>query len=55
MTVRSNGMEVEEREEWTDALVEIHKAAEGLFGLTVYKSSKKTQSTQEDHGRRKQR
>ena len=30
-------MEVEEREEWTDALVEIHKAAEGLFGLTAYK------------------
>lgn len=47
-------MEVEEREEWTDALVEIHKAAEGLFGLTAYKQSNKTEPTQETHGRSKQ-
>ncbi len=40
-------MEVEEREEWTDALVEIHKAAEGLFGLTAYK----TPTQQENNGK----
>ena len=47
-------MEVEEREEWTDALVEIHKAAEGLFGLTAYKQGEKTEPTHKEHGRSKQ-
>ena len=36
-------MEDEEKEELTDALVEIHEAAEGLLNLTAY-----TQPTEEN-------